>query len=230
MNPKTAGFLQTRERLYQIWYQHEFSKKNNPKHAIDDNQVQFAAVNADNHMTYLSLNMDLGVKLKHVLLPNHDHRVLKEASALTAGLEAKAKKADKAATKEPKEPATKRRKSGGGGSPAEEEDDAGAGEHVAGAKRQVKWHDVHKEVWANLFNDNDELKEVEWTLEAASFIPDRYKANPFFESLCVRSRDIVRMLDMKVPPEDLSGEVVVDLLPRLVYSCLYLSSCDLVHF
>ena len=63
MNPKLAGMLQTRERLYQIWYQHESSKKNNAKFAIDDGRVPFAAVDAENHMAYLSLHMDLGLNL-----------------------------------------------------------------------------------------------------------------------------------------------------------------------
>ena len=218
MNPKQAGFLQTRERLYQIWYGHEYSKKNNLKFAIDDNRVQFAAVDADNHMTFLNSNMDLGVKLSHLLLPNHDRRVLCEASAVTRILEAKAKKADKTAANEP--PAKKRRTSAASSAePAPVEDDADLDSGNNGSKK-VKWHEVHREVWAALFNDHNELRDVEWTLEAASSIPNRYKGNPFFESLCVRSRDIVRMLDMKFPLEQLSNrEVVVDLLPWLVYNC-----------
>ena len=52
MNPKVAGFLQTRERLYQIWYGHEASKKNNSKLAIDDTRLPLAAVDADNHIEF----------------------------------------------------------------------------------------------------------------------------------------------------------------------------------
>ena len=165
MNPNVAGMLQTRERLYQVWYHHEHAQILYKKLAIDDARVQFAAVDADNHMTYLNLNMDLGLALSHFLLPGHDQRVVVEAARLGGELEAKAKSME---TKGCQGACYKKRKSSGSGGPEEEDADVDGTVGKDGTKRVVKRHNHHKQVWDSLFTDHVELKDVQWTLEAAS--------------------------------------------------------------
>ena len=204
MNPRNGDAVQTRERLYQVWYNHANAKRHD-KNVIEDHKVEGAAVDCDHHMGYLNNNMGLMLKLHHFILPNNDSRVTQESGRLSAELAAKAKKADKQAAKGG---AQKRRKI--------DEDAEGEEEGTAESKKQPKWYDGHSQVWDSMFAEHPELSHISWSPQAAETIPDRYQGNPFFEHMAIRNRDILRMLDLKVPPEQLRAEVVVDLYPMRV--------------
>ena len=90
------------------------------------------------------------------------------------------------------------------------EDDDDDEEHVKGGG-VPKWYKHHKAVWEVLFGDPCSSGHGEWPSLAVEHVPARYLENNWFLSMCDRNKDIVRMLDLKHPPEELQAEVVVDL-------------------
>ena len=60
----------------------------------------------------------------------------------------------------------------------------------------------------------------EWSVEAAQILPALYADNVCFQSMAVRNRDILRMIDIKSRPEDLGSEVIVDLYGWPAITCL----------
>ena len=63
------------------------------------------------------------------------------------------------------------------------------------------------------------LAGVERTPETINITPDRYKANAFYDSLCDRSKDILRMKDLASPLANLDTEMVLDLTELHVLDC-----------
>ena len=75
MNPHRSGGLQTRERLYQIWYRHEAMKARGEA-AVEDSQVPAQVQLAVAMMDHLNTRMDLGLEMRHILLPNSHPAVM----------------------------------------------------------------------------------------------------------------------------------------------------------
>ena len=205
MNPRNGGMIQTRERLYQVWYNHRNAKRHD-KNVIEDRLVQFRAVDCDNHMVYLNNHMGLALKLNHFILPDTDPRVRLNTARLSAEVEAKLTQANKRAAK-------------GGAAISKRmkiDEDEAEEEEEGSNKKQPKWHGVHEQIWNTMFHGNAELGDIKWSLLAAQTIPARYQGNPCFEHMAIRNRDIIRMMDLKFPPEQLTAEIVVDLYPMRV--------------
>ena len=173
-----------------------------------DNLVQFRAMDCDNLMTHLDNSMDLDLRLHHFILPNHDSRVIQDARRLALELTAKSKKESKAAGST----RSQRKK-------IDEEDEEEEGSNKSNKK--PKWHSIHEQLWVNLFHSNPsehpELSQVSWSLQAAESIPAAYQGNPWYESMAVRNRDIVRIMDLKLAPDLLKAEIMVDLTLCLSY-------------
>ena len=69
--------------------------------------------------------------------------------------------------------------------------------------RKPQWHAHHKQVWDELIADGACGNVGEWSVEAAQILPAHYADNVWFQSMAVRNRDILRMIDIKSRPEDL---------------------------
>ena len=82
MNPKQAGGLQTRERLYQVWYNHEAAKAKDLAGTLDDASVAPQAQLAVARLDHLNLNAALGLKMEHFLLPVGELRVAAAREAI----------------------------------------------------------------------------------------------------------------------------------------------------
>ena len=164
MNPKTTGALQTRERLYQIWYNHHHSKKHDRQFCIPDNSVTQALVDCDQHMVFLNLNMQLGLEMHHFLLPNNHPEVGKEAARLSAGAHKKAKQVSK--------PKKKPKGSLGLAWEMQEGDEDLEGD----GKKPPKWHEVHEQVWHDLLGNHEIYADMEWTAEACTVVPGGTRA------------------------------------------------------
>ena len=195
MNPHRSGGLQTRERLYQIWYQHEVMKARGEA-AVDDSQVAAQVQLATSMMDHLNTHMDLGLEMRHVLLPSSHQAVVAAEAQIANDMQAKAKRLDKIVWKKEEKHNNE-----------DDDDDDEADKKVGGVP---KWHKHHKAVWEYLFDEGSD--HGEWSPEAVEeHVPERYAANVWYLSMCNRNKDILRMLDLKTPPELLVGEVVVDL-------------------
>ena len=207
MNPKLSGALQTRERLYHVWYQHANAKKHDPNLVIPDGDVSQAVLDCTALMQHLNENMSLGLEMGHFLLPNGDLQVGKEAMRLSNELEKKVKQKEKQAEK----PGPRKRKgSAAGGQDDDDEEDVGQ-------DKVPKWHAVHKAVWEELLAGVSMPAGAQWSPAAIQLTPHRYKANEFYDSLCARSKDLLRMIDIAVPLSSLHSEMVIDLSELHVY-------------
>lgn len=209
MNPKTSGALQTRERLYHVWYHHAHAKKHEKQFAIPDADVTQAVVDCQNHMQFLNLHMMLSMEMFHFLLPNSDERVGKEAARLSNEQDKKAKQGQKKPRQNQK---TKGSAAAAGGNDDDDDEDVGNG-------RVPKWHQTHEEVWEELLAGKAMPADVKWTAQTINITPNRYKANAFYDSLGLRCKDILRMVDLASPLANLDTEMVVDLSELHVLDC-----------
>ena len=133
--------------------------------AVQDSQLPAQVQLAVAMMDHLNTRMDLGLEMRHIILPNSHPAVMAAETQMMPLMQAKAKRLDKMAEK-------KEEKHNNEDDDDDEERGKGGG--------VPKWHKHHKAVWEYLFGDPCSSGHGEWSPLAVEHAPARYLTNNWF--------------------------------------------------